>query len=161
MKPSLLSNEFSLIARTNPEHDNKDKEETADALYYLRKSSPTSIFNTKQSKHNSLANNFLVWLLPVEGEVGRGVDTLVVGDAVLGTVRNQERMLSVYFANVHVHFLISMVCETKKQSMAWTEHGLQIYDVSMEDKMAVEAFGRARNYGLDGCFDMNQHGGVA
>ena len=127
MKPSLLSNEFSLIARTNPEHDNKDKEETADALYDLRKSSPTSIFNTKQSKHNSLANNFLVWLLPVEGEVGRGVDTLVVGDAVLGTVRNQEKMLSVYFANVHVHFLISMVCETKKKSMAWTEHGLQRY----------------------------------
>ena len=95
------------------------------------------------------------------GEVGRGVDTLVVGDAVLGTVRNQERMLSVYFANVHVHFLISMVCETKKKSMAWTEHGLQIYDVSMEDKMAVEAFGRASNYGLEDFFDMNQHGGVA
>ena len=35
--------------------------------------------------------------------------------------------------------------------MAWMDHGLKIslerYALSMEDKMAAEAFGRARNYG--------------
>ena len=44
-----------------------------------------------------------------------------------------------------------MVCETRKQSMAWMEHGLQIslkrYELLMEDKMVAGAFGRARNYG--------------
>ena len=38
--------------------------------------------------------------------------------------------------------------------MAWMQHGLQTsptrYVVSMEDKMAAEAFGRATNYGCDG-----------
>ena len=37
--------------------------------------------------------------------------------------------------------------------MAWMEHGLQIslerYALSMEDKMAAGAFGRATNYGLE------------
>ena len=40
---------------------------------------------------------------------------------------------------------------TRKQSMAWMEHGLQIslktYALSMEDKMAAGAFGRAANCG--------------
>ena len=44
-----------------------------------------------------------------------------------------------------------MVVETSTQSMAWMEHGLQTslrrYALSMEDKMAAEAFGRATNYG--------------
>ena len=38
--------------------------------------------------------------------------------------------------------------------MAWMEHGLQTsptrYVVSMEEKMAAGAFGRATNYGCDG-----------
>ena len=44
-----------------------------------------------------------------------------------------------------------MVLGTRKQLMAWMEHGLQIslksYALSMEDKMAAGAFGRATNYG--------------
>ena len=47
--------------------------------------------------------------------------------------------------------LTVMVVETSTQSMAWMEHGLQTslrrYALSMEDKMAAEAFGRATNYG--------------
>ena len=44
-----------------------------------------------------------------------------------------------------------MVHEARKQSIAWMEHILQIslkrYALSMEDKMAAGAFGRAKNYG--------------
>ena len=50
-----------------------------------------------------------------------------------------------------------MVFEPRKQSMAWMEHGLQIslkrYALSVEDKMAAGAFGRARNYGRGGPSD--------
>ena len=46
-----------------------------------------------------------------------------------------------------------MVSEARKQSMAWMEHGLQIslksFALSMEDKMAAGAIGRATNYGWD------------
>ena len=39
--------------------------------------------------------------------------------------------------------------ETRKQSMAWMKHGLQIslkrYALSMEDKLAAGVFGRATN----------------
>ena len=43
-----------------------------------------------------------------------------------------------------------MVLDTKTQSIAWMEYGLRIplkrYALSMENKMAVEAVGRAKNY---------------
>ena len=42
-----------------------------------------------------------------------------------------------------------MFLETRKQSMAWMEHGLQISHerYAMEDKMIAGALGRAMNYG--------------
>ena len=40
-----------------------------------------------------------------------------------------------------------MVFETRRQSMARMEHGLQNITRKMEDKMAAGAFGRATNYG--------------
>ena len=44
-----------------------------------------------------------------------------------------------------------MAYEARKQAMVWMENGLQIslkrYALSMEDKMAAGAFGRAMNYG--------------
>ena len=43
-----------------------------------------------------------------------------------------------------------MIFNTREQSTAWMEHGLQIplkrYALSMEDKMAAGTFGRATNY---------------
>ena len=43
-----------------------------------------------------------------------------------------------------------MVYEARKQSVSWMEHGLlKRYALSMKDKMAARAFGRARNYGWD------------
>ena len=40
--------------------------------------------------------------------------------------------------------------DRRKQSMTWLKDGLQIslnrYALSMEDKLAAEAFGRATNY---------------
>ena len=41
-----------------------------------------------------------------------------------------------------------MVYEARKQSMAWME--TDTYALSMEDKMEVRAFGRARSDGCDG-----------
>ena len=47
-----------------------------------------------------------------------------------------------------------MVYEARKQAVAWMEHGLQMslkrYALSMVNKMAAGAFGRAMNYGLGG-----------
>ena len=44
-----------------------------------------------------------------------------------------------------------MVFETRKQAMAWMEHGLQMplkrYSLSMGDKMAVGLLGGAASYG--------------
>ena len=62
-----------------------------------------------------------------------------------------------------------MVFETREQSMAWMERGLQIslkrYALSMEDTMAAEAFGCDRNSRWDGrstyshslCGDVSLH----
>ena len=50
-----------------------------------------------------------------------------------------------------VRLTVEWFLKTIKQSVGLTEHGLQIslrrYALSMEDKMAVGTFGRARNYG--------------
>ena len=51
---------------------------------------------------------------------------------------------------------IAMDFDTRKQSMAWIKHGLQMslkrYALSMEDKLEAGPFGRATNYEWDGKF---------
>ena len=57
----------------------------------------------------------------------------------------------IYIIIIAKRIVDRMNFKTRKQSIAWMEHGLQIslktYALSMEDKMAAGAFGRAANCG--------------